>query len=291
MTSGILNIHKPSGVTSRRVVDQVQRLQRRLKAGHAGTLDPLASGVLVVCVGAATRLIEFVQQMPKQYEATFLLGRESPTEDIEGDVRLLDNPPVPTLAQIDAAASALTGRIMQRPPAYSALKLGGRRAYDLARRGEEVDLAPRPVDVYRIEVTAYDYPTLGLRIDCGSGTYVRSLGRDLAERLGSAAVMASLVRTAIGDFRLEDALLPEELTPDNWHDRLLPPLRAVAHLPHITVTADEATRLRNGQSIAQRSVGDPPSLAAIDANEQLIAIVEPRDGRIAPVRTFPMTEG
>ncbi len=152
MYCGLLNLNKSSGMTSRRAVDIVQRLVRPAKAGHAGTLDPLASGVLVVCVGAATRLIEYVQQMPKHYTGTFLLGRHSPTEDIEGEVTLLDNPPVPSLDAILAAACTLTGTIQQRPPDFSALKVQGRRAYDLARRGETVDLQPRTIVVHSIAV-------------------------------------------------------------------------------------------------------------------------------------------
>ena len=154
-SSGLLNLNKPGGLTSRRMVDLVQRLALGAKAGHAGTLDPLATGVLVVCVGAATRLIEYVQRMRKSYRATFLLGRHSPTEDIEGEVTFLENPPVPTLAQIHAAAETLTGAIKQRPPAYSALKIEGRRAYAMARKGETVALEARTVEIYRIEVQRY----------------------------------------------------------------------------------------------------------------------------------------
>jgi len=149
---GILNLNKPAGVTSRRVVDDVQRLVRPAKVGHAGTLDPLATGVLVVCTGAATRLIEYVQQMPKSYTGTFLLGRQSPTEDVDGEVTELDSPPVPSWPEIEAAVRAFEGRIEQRPPAFSALKVGGRRAYDLARRGKSVELKSRPVTIHRISI-------------------------------------------------------------------------------------------------------------------------------------------
>ena len=189
---GLLNLNKPAGMTSRDVVNIVQRLSRPAKAGHAGTLDPLADGVLVVCVGSATRLIEYVQRMPKRYVGTFLLGRQSPTEDIEGEVTELPDAPVPTREQIEAAARRFVGRIEQRPPAFSALKIRGRPAYKLARQGKPVELAPRPVEIYRIEVKKYRYPELVLEIDCGGGTYVRSLGRDLAESLGTAAVMSAL---------------------------------------------------------------------------------------------------
>ncbi len=172
----------------------VQRLARPEKAGHAGTLDPLATGVLIVCVGQATRLIGYVQRMPKHYVGTFLLGRRSPTEDIDGDVELLSGPPVPALEQLEAAARQFVGRTQQRPPAYSALKVAGRRSYDLARRGEDVQLQPRPIEVYSLAVTRYEYPELVLEIECSGGTYIRSLGRDLAETLGTSAVMSALVR-------------------------------------------------------------------------------------------------
>ena len=143
--SGLLNLNKPTGMTSRRAVDIVQRLAWPAKVGHAGTLDPLATGVLVVCVGPATRLIEYVQRMPKRYVAAFLLGRQSPTEDIEGQVTELLGARVPTADEVRAAASRFVGRIQQRPPAFSALKVGGRPAYELARQGRPAHLAARPV--------------------------------------------------------------------------------------------------------------------------------------------------
>src|ERR1051325_1327760 len=169
---GLLNINKPSGITSRRVVDRVARLVKPHKAGHAGTLDPLASGVLVVCVGQATRLIEYVQRMPKRYRATFLLGRSSPTEDIEGDVSELPGAPQPSLDQIEQAARGMLGQLAQRPPAFSAVKVDGRRSYDLARAGRAVELAPRTIEVHAIALVGYSYPQLELDIRCGSGTYV-----------------------------------------------------------------------------------------------------------------------
>ena len=289
MTYGLLNLNKPAGVTSRDVVNQVQRLVRPQKAGHAGTLDPLATGVLVVCVGPATRLIEYVQQMPKSYSGTFLLGRQSPTEDVEGQVTELADPPVPTLDQLLAAAGALTGRIQQRPPAYSALRVAGRRAYDLARRGEAFDLQPRPVEIYSLEIVSYVYPELKLRVQCGSGTYVRSLGRDLAAALGTAAVMSALQRTAIGSFRLQDAIDPAALTRENWPGHLLPPLLAAEVLPQICVTATEIPAIRAGQTIGRDALpADATQWAALDSAGRLIAILVPRGpGFLGPIRNFP----
>src|SRR5436309_1327485 len=148
---GLLNVEKPAGLTSRDVVNRVQRLVRPHKVGHAGTLDPLATGVLVLAVGPATRLVEYIQQMPKMYQSAFLLGRTSDTEDIEGNVTELSEPPIPNRKEIVSAISSFVGTIEQRPPAYSALKVAGRPAYKLARRGEEPQLAPRPVVVHSIE--------------------------------------------------------------------------------------------------------------------------------------------
>jgi len=251
---GLLSLNKPAGVTSRQALDVVKRLARPAKTGHAGTLDPLATGVLIAAVGSATRLIEYVQRMPKAYRATFLLGRSSPTEDIEGEVTELSDAPQPTLAQISAAAARFVGRIEQRPPAFSALKVEGRRAYDLARKGKFVELKTRPIDVYRIEVVVYQYPELVLDVECGSGTYIRSLGRDLAESLGTAAVMSALTRTRIGGFSLEDAVAPDQLTPDGWAAFLQPSLLAVEYLPRVRLTAEEVIRVHNGLTIEKESV-------------------------------------
>jgi tRNA pseudouridine55 synthase len=286
---GLLNINKPAGWTSRDVVNRVQRLGARLKAGHAGTLDPLASGVLVVCVGAATRLISHVQAMRKSYRATFLLGRESPTEDVDGPVTEIDSPPIPDLDAIRAAAHLLTGEILQRPPAFSALKIQGRRAYDLARAGKAVDLKPRPVTVYRLDVEGYEYPELRLVAECSSGTYVRSLGRDLAASLGTAAVMSQLVRTAIGGFAIEQSVSPEELDADNWIGRLEAPIRAVEMLPRVVLSEREIVCVQYGQDIAPEiPLAGAEEIAAVDDGGRLVSILAPRaPGLWRPVCNLP----
>ena len=275
-------------MTSRGAVDMVQRLVRPARVGHAGTLDPLATGVLVVCIGAATRLVEYVQRMPKSYIGTFLLGRHSETEDIEGEVMELPNPPVPTLEEIQRAAKTFSGNILQRPPAFSALKINGRRAYKLARKGEQIELRPRPVTIHRIAVQRYNYPELVLEIDCGGGTYIRSLGRDLAESLGSSAVMSALVRTAIGNFRLDEALNPDELTKENILSRLLPLVRAVDYLPRLELSAEEITRVHNGCLITKQiEIPDAAELAAVDVQGNLVAILDPSDDKyLRPVRNI-----
>jgi tRNA pseudouridine55 synthase len=285
---GLLNLNKPSGMTSRDVVNLVQRLARPLKVGHAGTLDPLATGVLAVCVGTATRLIEHIQRMPKTYVGTFLLGRESDTEDIEGRVVELADPPQPTLAQLAAAAAKFTGEILQRPPAYSALKVAGRRAYELARQGKPVDLQPRPIAVHRLEIISYRYPEMVLEIKCGSGTYVRSLGRDIAESLGTAAVMSALTRTAIGNFRLSEAVDPASFAAANLQEHLLPLLMAVEYLPRVDLSPVEAIRLGNGLTISRTSLPDAAEYAGISPTGELCSILVPRGkNQLAPALTFP----
>lgn len=288
--SGLINLNKPTGMTSREAVDRVKRWVRPAKTGHAGTLDPLASGVLVVAVGAATRLIEYVQAMPKRYTGTFLFGRESNTEDIEGEVRLLNGTPVPNVIDLRQAVARLTGAIEQRPPAFSALKVQGKRAYDLARAGQRVELAPRIITIHRLDVVRYEYPELVLDVECSSGTYIRSLGRDLAEAVGTAAVMANLVRTRIGSFPLEEAWRPEDLAAHRTGEWLLSPRRAVESLPVVELTDEQIDRLARGMPVLL-AAGDGLSIrneaAAIDGAGRLVAIVEVRaDGQLWPVRNF-----
>jgi len=290
--SGLLNIAKPGGLTSRQVVDRVQRLVRPAKAGHAGTLDPLATGVLVVCVGQATRLIEHVQRMPKTYVGEFLLGRTSDTEDISGAVVELVAPRIPTLDEVREKLPAFLGTIQQRPPAYSALKVDGRRAYDMARAGEEFELAARPIEIYKMDILNYAYPRLTLRIDCGSGTYIRSLGRDLAESLGTGAVMSALERTAIGVFRSAEGIDADKLTPTNLVDYLHPPKLAISNLPSIIVSVDERKLLTNGRAIVRADLAAadgpaPTEVAALDELGNLVALLAPLTPELwKPERNF-----
>jgi tRNA pseudouridine55 synthase len=292
---GILNVNKPAGCTSRDAVTRIDHLTRPAKCGHAGTLDPLATGVLVVCVGQATRLIQYVQRLPKKYEATFLLGRRSRTDDTEGDVELVSGAPEPTQFELEAALQQFVGEIQQRPPAHSAIKLAGERAYSLARRGVEFELPARPVMVHRLEVMRYEYPELELAIECGSGTYVRSLGRDLAAELGTSAVMSALVRTAIGEFRVEDAISLDALTNDSLATHLQPPLTALGGLPQVALNEKQLIELRHGRPIEMRNLKPVPAApaapniewAAIDSAGQLAAILfEKQPNQLWPARNF-----
>jgi tRNA pseudouridine55 synthase len=238
-----LNIDKPAGMTSRDVVNRVVKFAKTRRVGHAGTLDPLATGVLVVAIEKATRLVEYVQQQPKIYEAEFLLGQSSDTDDIEGRIehRLVSQPP--TRAEIEQVLSRFQGEIDQLPPKYSALKIGGRAAYDLARKGLEVDLKPRRIRIDLIELTGFDYPRVEMTVACGSGTYIRSIARDLGEALGVGGLMSRLRRTAVGVFQIADAVGIEQLA-DGVHRPLAD---AVGHLPRLQVDAEGEIRFHQGK--------------------------------------------
>jgi tRNA pseudouridine55 synthase len=284
---GLLNLDKPDGVTSRDVVNRVQRLVKPHKVGHCGTLDPLATGVLVVATGPATRLVEYVQRMPKTYRGTFLLGRSSDTEDIEGQIVELQGATVPTEQQLQAALPQFLGTIQQVPPAYSALKISGQRSYDLARGGQTAEHQARPVEIHSLEIVRYAYPELELLMCCGSGTYVRSLGRDLARAVGTEAVMSALRREAIGPFAAEAALRVEVLTETTIRELLLPPTLALGEMPRIVVTPEEQQRLGYGQAIVGRAIRQPSELAAVNAAGQLLAVLAPDGlGNWKPTKNF-----
>jgi tRNA pseudouridine55 synthase len=287
---GVLNINKPAGPTSRDIVNRVQRLVRPAKAGHAGTLDPIASGVLLVCVGQATRLIEYAQRLPKSYRALFHLGRRSASDDVEGEVEVVEGARQPTAGEIETALTSFTGEILQRPPLHSAVKIGGRRAYELARQGVDFETAAKPVVIHRLRVVRYEYPEIVLDVDCGSGTYIRSLGRDLATELRTWAVMAELERTAIGEFTLEMAVTPDVLG-DDWRQHLISPARLLASLPLLSVSDIELQELQHGRAIRRDGIcGRAPEsgeVAAFDERGELVAILaERRSGEWRPVRNF-----
>lgn len=288
---GLLNVDKPGGMTSRKVVDQVARLVRPEKAGHAGTLDPLATGVLIVCVGKATRLIETVQQHPKQYRARFLLGRQSDTDDVTGNVQLVKDALEVRRDEIEALLPRFLGRIEQRPPAYSAVHVEGRRAYQRARRGETVEIPRKTVEVFEIELLGFENQELELSVCCGSGTYIRSIGRDLGELLGCGAVMSELVRTRIGPYRLESATRLEQLTAESLASHLRPPESAVTHLPRCVVRSEELDDVRHGRLLEcphETSIPDGSQVAVFTPAGQLACLGRYRasDRTLAPRPVF-----
>jgi tRNA pseudouridine55 synthase len=242
-------------------------------------------------VGKATRLIQYVQQLPKSYRAEFLLGRQSDTDDIEGQVTLLADASIPSLHQIEDTLPNYLGTIQQRPPAFSALKVAGQPAYKLARQGQPVDLAARPVEIIELKVLSYEYPKLAMAIRCGSGTYVRSLGRDIAKSLGTAAVMSGLQRTGIGDFRIEDACGPLDLDAANLQTRLQGLEVAVKHLPALQLTDEETRKVRHGVRLDRPRHGLEGAVRAMDTTGCLLAVLVPHDADTLRVETNLVAEG
>jgi tRNA pseudouridine55 synthase len=271
--TGVIPVDKPVGVSSRHVVDVVARALGTKSVGHAGTLDPLASGVVVVCVGHATKLVDYLHDLTKHYTATFLLGRSSPSDDLETPVEEEVDPVRPSAAEIEAAATAFRGDILQRPCDYSAVHVDGKRAYRLARKGRPVVLESKPVRIERLEITGYEWPRLAVEIECSSGTFVRALGRDLAESLGTKAVMESLVRTAVGPFSCVASIPLDAITPETARAAILPAGAAVAHLSSMVLADDAlANAVRGG--LLQFPENSDPAVAALDATGQLIGILK-----------------
>ncbi|MBL8055517.1 MAG: tRNA pseudouridine(55) synthase TruB [Anaerolineales bacterium] len=258
MTSGLLLIDKPSGPTSHDVVAAVRRGAREKQVGHAGTLDPLATGLLVVCLGAATRLSEYLLGEAKGYQARVRFGQATTTYDAAGEVTAASDRQ-PERAEVEAALAGFRGPLQQRPPAFSAIKRGGQRAYDLARRGEAVDLAPRPVTIHALRLTDWAPPDCGLEVRCSAGTYIRSLAHDLGQVLGCGAHLAALRRTHSGHFELGAARPLAEwqaaFAAGAWQAHLLPMDAAVPEWPAVPLTADETRRVQNGQAIPLTAAG------------------------------------
>lgn len=264
---GVLNLNKPAGVTSRDCVNVVQRIVRPVKVGHAGTLDPMATGVLLVSVGPATKLISLLQQQAKTYAAGIRLGVTSDTDDSTG--RIIEEPQTAPVDRevVERTLQQFVGRIEQVPPAFSAVKVNGRRAYSKARKGEDFQLTARPVDVYRIELTAYRWPDLEVTIECGSGTYIRSIARDLGQALGCGGLMTALERTAIGAFTTETAIAPDDLNADHLTDNLHDPLDVLNFLPVRCCSEAERINIRQGRRIELGTIIQPEADSPLQAQE------------------------
>ncbi|XZE21013.1 tRNA pseudouridine(55) synthase TruB [Pirellulaceae bacterium SH449] len=274
---GIINLGKPAGPTSRDCVNQIQRLIRPIKVGHAGTLDPIASGVLLILVGQASRLTDYVHELDKEYLGTFELGASSPSADKETDVELLPSCRIPTFDELRTALELFRGLITQTPPIYSAVRIDGKRAYDLARSGETPDLPARQVTVSEIEIVSYSYPQVVLRIVCSTGTYIRSIGRDLARSLESDAIMTGLVRTRIGPFSITDSYSLESIdSKERVAQALQSPLVALGHMPIIAPSEQDLQRLKDGQRVRLEIpiVFVEQTHVAINANGQLHSLVK-----------------
>ncbi len=287
MLHGFLNIDKSSGMTSHDVVGRVRRLAGQKRVGHGGTLDPAATGVLPVALGDATRLLEFLVEGRKRYRALIKLGVVTTTDDAEGAV--VAEQPVPEIAEADLLATLATfvGAIQQIPPMYSAIQVGGRRLYDLAREGTTIELAPRTVEIDQLTLLGWESPLLSLDVTCGKGTYIRAIARDLGAALGCGAHLQALRRTAVGPLTSETGVSLDALAADPalLVERLLPPESAVAHLPRVDLDLDAARLVRNGMplALAEPLVGDT---SCAHADGALLALLR-YDGAVwRPFKVF-----
>ncbi len=289
---GFLNINKPLHWTSHDVVARIRgrgrELGARVKVGHAGTLDPLADGVLVICLGAATRLSDIMMSVRKTYRAEITLGTTTDTYDAAGETLKTVDARHITREDISAVLPQFLGAIQQLPPMHSAIKMGGQKLYELARQGISIERKPRAVKIHSIQVLRWASPQVEMEIACGSGTYIRSLAHDLGTALGVGAFLSGLTRTASGNFTLADSLdLEKLLRLDDWTPHIVSPYLALADYPRLMFAADEITRLRNGQFIQRDAACTAPQVFGFDADRQLVAILQPRGEYWKPHKVFP----
>ena len=288
---GVLPVDKPRGPTSHDVVARARRALGERRIGHTGTLDPFATGLMLLCVGTATRLAEFLTGMDKEYVATAVLGIATDSGDADGAV-VATSEEWRALAE-ERVAEALTGFqgvLSQIPPSLSAKKVDGIPAHRRVRQGEEVTLEPKEVTVHAMEVLAYHPPELTFRVQCSSGTYIRALARDLGEALGVGAHLTALRRTHVGGFDVADALILPELEDRSAVSRaLLSPARAMSHVPRLDVTPDAAVALGHGKRVEAEGMGEEDTVAAVRGGE-LVAVGAVRQGWFRPRKVFPVIE-
>lgn len=292
---GIFVVDKPAGMTSRVALNKVwQWLPRGTRIGHAGTLDPMATGVLVACVGRGTRLVEWVQDLQKVYRADIRFGASSSTDDAEGEITELPVPADPGQQALQETLQRFTGTIQQVPSAVSAVKVDGVRAYKLARRGEEPVLQARPVRIDSIELLEAEWPRIRLRVECGKGTYIRSLARDLGRTLGTGAHLTALCRERVGVFGLEEAL-PLTTPREEALSRMQPLARAVESLPRVEFSGEALDRMLCGQKPTReelRSYGaelpeiPEGTILAVLEGGKLKILAQWLEGRLRPRKAF-----
>ena len=292
--NGILLLDKPIGVTSNDALQRIKWLFKAQKAGHTGSLDPLADGLLPICFGAATKISAFLLDADKRYWARVRLGETTTTADAEGEI--LEQRPVGDFDQADleAVLKEFTGEISQMPPMYSALKHNGERLYNLARQGIEVEREPRTVNIHALNLTEFGKPEFEIEVQCSKGTYIRTLAEDIGEKLGCGGHLASLRRTGVGPYGVDHAMVTmdqiEELAQDGFDaldDLLLPLDSALEHWPSVNLTADSAFYLRSGQAVLVPKAPTEGWVRIYDEIESFVGVGEILDdGKVAPRRLF-----
>jgi len=284
--SGFLNINKSLNMTSHDVVAKIRRTLKIKKVGHAGTLDPLATGVLIVCVGSATRLSEYVMHATKRYRARVHLGVTTDTYDAEGSFLQKRDASHIQQADIEAKLSLFLGDIQQMPPMYSAIKQGGRKLYDLARAGQTVERELRPVRIDSLDIVDWSPPEFTLDVVCSAGTYIRSLAFDLGEALAVGAHLSGLSRISSGTFQLENAVTLDTLfAAENWQHYLITPQAALADWPSVQLSADDTDHILHGRSIPAAQSASELSFAYAPQG-QLVAILRAEAGLWRPHKVF-----
>ncbi len=289
--SGVLVVDKPVGMTSHDVVQVIRKGTNIRRAGHTGTLDPRASGVLVILIGPAVRLSEYVSASDKRYQAVLRLGTTTDTYDAEGEI--LRSRPVEhiTEEQFQQELQGFVGEIEQVPPPYSAVKVHGRKAYEMAREGEEVDLAPRKIKVYNLDLLEWAPPEAVIDVYCSSGTYVRSLAHDLGEKLGCGAHLVGLRRTKSGRFTLRDAVslrkLREAFENNTWYQYLIPAAEALSDWPAVELSEEEVDLIRHGHRIPAAG-GSPSLVRGVSSDGDLVALLgfDPEANQWQPKKVF-----
>ncbi len=288
---GVLSIDKPGGMSSHDVVNRVRRVAGLRRVGHAGTLDPLATGVMLVCVGRATRLVEYLVGLPKWYEATVRLGQATNTYDADGEV-VAERPCFHiTPSQITQELQQFYGTIQQLPPMFSAIKKDGQPLYKLARQGIEVARDYRDVTIYELELLDCVLPDVRIRVHCSTGTYIRSLAHDLGERLGCGGHITTLRRTAVGAFGTETAVSLDKLSADNFLQQLLPMDTAVTHLHRVEFSDAAAQQLLMGQPVAEPSVhAENTLIRAYDEAGNFLGVVQRLTDSWQAQKMFPVND-
>lgn len=280
--NGILIVNKPTGMTSHDVVNAVRRLAQTRRVGHTGTLDPLATGVLVLLIGPATRLAQYISGDNKRYRATLRLGEATTTYDAEGEV-VERHPMTATRADVEAALTQFMGDIEQIPPMYSAVKVGGEKLYKLARQGKEIDRKPRAITIHQLSVLDWSPPDVTIEVACSAGTYIRSLAHDLGQVLGCGAHLVALTRTAAGGFALAQSHTLEALRElaeiERFAEALLPPEVALAGAPAVQLTPDQEQAVGYGQTFPL-DAPDGEMVLALDSAGQFFAILIPVESGI-----------
>ena len=290
--SGFLNLDKPLHLSSHDVVAHVRRHYRELtgsrKVGHAGTLDPLASGVLVLCLGKATRLSDYVMHKPKVYRARVTLGQSTTTYDTAGEIlERHDDTSGITISDLQNAVSQFIGDIQQVPPMYSAIKVKGRKLYEFARQGKVLERQARAVRIDSINIMNWDNPAVELEVRCGAGTYIRSLAHDIGQLLGVGAYLSGLRRVLSGQFDIGASVAFERIAADDkWLNHIIPPYRGLTDEPQIEVSADDIKRIQHGRTIECRKPPNAERVFAFSDDKRLVAILTAADDSWKPYKVF-----